>query len=97
MESELPAIDVVDHTQSELPNLDGWIFDPGLPGLPATGVETLTCDDFLQLPECEFASMGELHGMPQQLEIPAIGGSSIKRKRMGAACIHIRKDTTCAG
>ena len=27
MESDLPAIDVVDHTQSELPNLDGGSFD----------------------------------------------------------------------
>ena len=37
--------------------------------------------DASQLPQGDFASMGELHGMPQQLEIPAIGGSSIKRKR----------------
>ena len=49
----------------------------------ATGVENLSCYDFSQLPECEFASVGELHGMPQQLEIPAVGGSSIKRKRRG--------------
>ena len=116
MDSDLPAIDIVDHTQSELPNLDGGSFDlagsnngisPGLDQdvndstnlsqplaapaanrLPelvdeATGVDNLSCNDFSQLPECEFASMGELHGMPQQLEIPAIGGSSIKRKRRG--------------
>ena len=97
MESDLPVIDVVDHTQSELPNLDGWIFDlagsnngisPGLQVLDqdvdeATGVDNLSCNDFLQLPECEFASMGELRGMPQQRVIPAFGGSSIKRKRKG--------------
>ena len=106
MESDLPAIDVVDHTQSELPNLDGGSFDlagsnhGNLPDLSqplaasvanrlqefvdeATGVDNLSCYDFSQLPECEFASMGELHGMPQQLEIPAVGGSSIKRKRRG--------------
>ena len=49
----------------------------------ATGIANLSCNDFSQLPECEFASMGELHGMPQQLEIPAVGGSSIKRKWRG--------------
>ena len=95
MGSDLPAIDIFDQEQSELPNLDGWIFDfadsnngisPGLPVLDqdvdeATGVDNLSCNDFLQLPECEFASMGELRGMPQHRVIPAFGGSSIKRKR----------------
>ena len=27
MDSDLPAIDIFDQGQSELPNLDGWIFD----------------------------------------------------------------------
>ena len=42
MDSDLPVIDIFDQEQSELPNLDGWIFDlagsnngisPGLPVL----------------------------------------------------------------
>ena len=112
MDSDLPPVDFfVDHTQSELPDLDGGAWqllgsNPGnlpeidqdwndlthisqplaaseansLPELEdeATGVDNLSCD-FSQLPQCDVAFIGD--GVPQQRDIPAIGGSSTKRKR----------------
>ena len=83
-----PGLPVPDQDVNDSTNLSQPLAAPVANRLPelvdeATGVDNLSCNDFSQLPECEFASMGELHGMPQQLEIPAVGGSSIKRKRRG--------------
>ena len=83
-----PGLPVLDQDVNDSTNLSQPLAAPVANRLPelvdeATGVDNLSCNDFSQLPECEFASMGELRGMPQQLEILAVGGSSIKRKRKG--------------